>query len=214
MVYGAVGIDGLFGPSEVVIITDETANPAYIAADLLAQAEHGSMASAIMITTSKAMADKVNDELDKQLKDSTRREITAETLEKRGLIALVNSIDEAIGLSNLYAPEHLCLVCKNSDSYVNKVTSAGCLFVGENAIEALVDYAAGPSHILPTEGTARFGSGLNILDFVKIISLVKTGPKELKQFGKAAATIAKAEGLDAHARALEIRFNDKEKGGG
>jgi histidinol dehydrogenase len=213
MVYGAVGIDGLFGPSEVVIITDETANPAYIAADLLAQAEHGSMASAIMITTSKEMADKVNAELDKQLKNSTRCEITTEALEKRGLIALVNSVDEAIELSNLYAPEHLCLVCKNADSYVNKVISAGCLFVGENAIEALVDYAAGPSHILPTEGTARFGSGLNILDFVKIIILVKTGPKELKQFGKAAATIAKAEGLDAHARALEIRFNDKEKGG-
>jgi histidinol dehydrogenase len=213
MVYGTVGIDGLYGPSEVVIIADETANPIYIAADLLAQAEHGSMASAIMITTSKKMAGDVNDELEKQLKDLSRREITAEGLEKRGAIAIVDTIEEAIELGNLYAPEHLCLAVKNAKAYINKVSNAGCLFVGEDALEALVDYAAGPSHVLPTEGTARFGSGLNILDFIKLTSVVKTGKKDIERLGKAAITIARAEGLDAHARAVEKRLDNAAQGG-
>ncbi len=208
MVYGTVGIDGLYGPSEVVIIADETANPVYVAADLLAQAEHGSMASAIMITVSKKIADDVNIEVEKQLKDLSRRDITAEGLEKYGAIIIVDTIDEAVELSNLYAPEHLCLAVKNADSYVRKVNNAGCLFVGDEALEALVDYAAGPSHILPTEGTARFGSGLNIMDFIKLTSIVKTGKKDIKQLGKAVTIIARAEGLDAHARAVEKRLEN------
>ena len=213
MVYGVVGIDGLYGPSEVIIIADETANPEYCAADLLAQAEHGSLASAIMITTSRKIADGVNREIEKQLKALSRQAIAAESLEKRGLIAVVKSIDEAIELANLYAPEHLCLVVANAASYVNKVRNAGCLFVGENSIEALVDYVAGPSHVLPTEGTARFGSLLNILDFVKLISLVKTDKVDIKQLGRAASVIARAEGLDAHARAVEKRLEDTDQGG-
>jgi histidinol dehydrogenase len=213
MVYGAVGIDGLYGPSEVIIIADDTANAAYVAADLLAQAEHGSLASAIMLTTSRKVADAVNLEIEKQLKTLTRRDITAESLEKRGFIALVDSIDRAIELANLNAPEHLCLVVKNAVSYVSKVNNAGCLFVGENSIEALVDYVAGPSHVLPTGGTARFGSPLNILDFVKLISIVKTDNADLNQLGRAASVIARAEGLDAHARAVEKRLKDKGQGG-
>ncbi len=213
MVYGTVGIDGLYGPSEVIIITDETANPIYIAADLLAQAEHGSMASAIMITVSRRIAQDVKEEVEKQLKALSRREITADGLEKRGAIVLVNTIDEAIELSNLYAPEHLCLVFKNAASYIDKVKNAGCLFVGEDALEALVDYAAGPSHVLPTEGTARFGSGLNILDFVKLTSVVQTDKKDIEKLGKAAAIIARAEGLDAHARAVERRLEGTNRGG-
>ena len=213
MVYGTVGIDGLYGPSEVVIIADETANPAYVAADLLAQAEHGSMASAMMITTSKQMASSVNAEIEGQLKSLSRREITADGLEKRGAIAIVDTIEEAIELSNLYAPEHLCLIIKNAATYIDKVNNAGCLFVGEGALEALVDYAAGPSHVLPTEGTARFGSGLNILDFVKLTSIVKTGKKDIRQLGRAAVVIARAEGLDAHARAVEKRLKDAAQGG-
>ena len=126
---------------------------------------------------------------------------------------MVESVDEAIELANLYAPEHLCLVVDNAAAYIKKVNNAGCLFVGENAIEALVDYAAGPSHVLPTDGTARFSSGLNVLDFVKLISLVKTDKKDIKQLGRAAATIAKAEGLDAHARAVEKRLKDIGQGG-
>jgi histidinol dehydrogenase len=213
MVYGTVGIDGLYGPSEVIIIADDTANAVYVAADLLAQAEHGSLASAIMITTLRKVADAVNLEIEKQLKTLTRRDITAESLEKRGLIALVDSIDKAIELANLNAPEHLCLVVKNAASYVSMVNNAGCLFVGENSIEALVDYVAGPSHVLPTGGTARFGSPLNILDFVKLISIVKTDGTDLKQLGRAASVIARAEGLDAHARAVEKRLKDKGQGG-
>ena len=213
MVFGAVGIDGLYGPSEVIIIADETANAEYAAADLLAQAEHGSLASAILITTSRKVADNVNREIEKQLETLQRRDITAESLEKKGLIAVVKSVDEGIELANLYAPEHLCLLVADATSYVENVKNAGCLFVGENSIEALVDYVAGPSHVLPTGGTARFGSGLNILDFVKLISLVKTDKTDIKQLGRAAAVIAKAEGLDAHARAVEKRLKDAGRGG-
>jgi histidinol dehydrogenase len=213
MVYGVVGIDGLYGPSEVIIIADETANPEYVAADLLAQAEHGSLASAIMITTSRKMADGVNREIERQMKTLKRKDIIAESLDGRGVIAIVATVEEAIELANLYAPEHLCLVVENAASYVNKVKNAGCLFVGENSVEALVDYIAGPSHVLPTGGTARFGSGLNILDFVKLISLVKTDGTDIKQLGGAASVIARAEGLDAHARAVERRLKDTGQGG-
>jgi histidinol dehydrogenase len=211
MVYGTVGIDGLYGPSEVVIIADETANAPYVAADLQAQAEHGN-ASAILIATSRKVADSINKEVAKQLKSLTRRDIAAESLEKKGLIVTVNTVDEAVELANLYAPEHLCLVVENAAAYAKKVRNAGCLFVGENSIEALVDYVAGPSHVLPTEGTARFGSGLNILDFVKIISLVKTGSAEIIKLGRAASIIARAEGLDAHARAVEKRLYSEQGG--
>jgi histidinol dehydrogenase len=213
MVYGTVGIDGLYGPSEVIIIADDSAKPSYVAADLLAQAEHGSLALSILVTTSRKVADAVNKEIEKQLKGLPRRDIIVEALEKRGFMAVVNSVDEAIELANLYAPEHLCLVVKKAASYINKVHNTGCLFIGENAIEALVDYAAGPSHVLPTGGTARFGSGLNILNFVKLISLVRTDKTDIKQLGRAAAVIAKAEGLDAHARALEQRLKDAGLGG-
>ncbi len=209
MVYGMVGIDGLYGPSEVIIIADDTASPEYCAADLLAQAEHGSGAVAMLITTSKRMAEKVNSEIERQLETLSRKAVTAESLESHGLIVVVANIEEAIELSNLYAPEHLCLVVKNAADYVKKVENAGCLFVGENSVEALVDYVAGPSHVLPTEGTARFGSGLNITDFVKLISLVNMDKKDIGQLGEATSVIARAEGLDAHARAVEKRLEDK-----
>ncbi len=205
MVYGTVGVDGLYGPSEVIIIADDTAKAPYIAADILAQAEHGSGALSLMITTSRKMADAVNVELEKQLAGLPRRKIISEALE-RGFIAIIDKVDEAIELANLYAPEHLCLVVKNASSYINKVCNAACLFIGENAIEALVDYAAGPSHVLPTGGVARFGSPLNILDFVKLISVVKTDAADIKALGGAVTTIARAEGLDAHARAIERRL--------
>jgi histidinol dehydrogenase len=211
LVYGTVGIDGLYGPSEVIIVADDTANAAYVAADLLAQAEHGA-ATSILVTTLRKLADTVNLEIEKQLKDLPRRDVIVEALDKRGFIALVDNVDEAIELANLYAPEHLCLAVKNAASYVDKVRNAGCLFVGEDAVEALVDYVAGPSHVLPTGGTARFDSGLNILDFVKLISVVKTDNTDLKQLGRAASIIARAEGLNAHARAVEKRL-EKGQGG-
>ena len=208
LVYGDVGIDGLYGPSEVIIIADETASPEYCAADLLAQAEHGSGATAILLTTSQSLADSVNVEIEKQLADLSRHSVIAESLESRGMIGVVATVAEAIELANLFAPEHLCLVVVNASSYVEQVKNTGCLFLGEDSIEALVDYVAGPSHVLPTGGTARFSSPLNILDFVKLIDVVNTGNDDIKKLGKAASIMARAEGLDAHARAIEKRLED------
>lgn len=206
LVYGVVDIDGLSGPSEVVIIADETANPEYCAADLLAQAEHDPLASAILITTSKRLAEGVNQEVKQQLKGLERQAIAAESLQKRGVIAVVAGVDEAIELANLYAPEHLSLMVKEADAYVERVANAGCIVIGKSSTVVLGDYVFGPSHVLPTGATARFSSPLNILDFVKITSLVDVDKASLKQLGKAAATIARAEGLEAHARAVEKRL--------
>jgi histidinol dehydrogenase len=206
LVYGAVDIDGLPGPSEVLIIADETADPKYCAADLLAQAEHDPLASAILITTSRRLTDEVNQEVERQLKDLERQAIAAESLQNRGIIALVADIDEAIELANLYAPEHLCLMVRGADAYVDRVANAGCIFIGDNSTVVLGDYVFGPSHVLPTGATARFSSPLNILDFVKFINLVNVDKASLRQLGKAAVTMARAEGLEAHARAVEKRL--------
>ncbi len=208
LVYGVVGIDGLQGPSEVLIIADETANPKYCAADLLAQAEHDPLASSILITTSPRLADEVNQEIGQQLKDLPRQAIATESLESRGKIIVVNDVDEAIELANLYAPEHLCLVVDKADSYINQVSNAGCIFIGGNSTAVLGDYVAGPSHVLPTGGTARFSSPLNIGDFIKFINLVTLDEADLKQLGQAAVTMARAEGFEAHARAVEKRLAD------
>jgi len=209
MVYGVVGIDGLQGPSEVLIIADETANPEYCAADLLAQAEHDPLASAILITTSRGLADAVNQEVKQQLKDLPRQVIATESLNNRGKIIVVNDVDEAIELANLYAPEHLCLMVDRATSYIDKVSNAGCIFIGESSTVVLGDYVAGPSHVLPTGGTARFNSPLSISDFIKFITLVDVDEADLDQLGQAAATIARAEGFEAHARAVEKRLKVK-----
>jgi len=213
LVFGTVGIDGLYGPSEVIIIADTAASAAFVAADLLAQAEHGNLPSAILITTSRKLANAVNLEVAGQLKTLERREIIEESLEKRGMIVLVDTIDKALELANLYAPEHLCLVVKNAASLVKKVKNAGCLFIGEDSVEVLVDYAAGPSHVLPTGGTARFGSPLNVTDFVKLITVVNMDKKDIGRLGGAASVIAKAEGLGAHAAAAEKRLLSTGQGG-
>lgn len=206
LVYGAVDIDGLSGPSEVLIIADETANPGYCAADLLAQAEHDPLASAILITTSKRLADGVNQEVERQLKDLGRQAIASESLQKRGVIAVVANTDEAIELANLYAPEHLYLMVRGAEGYIERIANAGCVSIGENSTVALSDYVFGPSHVLPTGATARFASPLNILDFIKLINLVNVDRASLAKLGKAAAAIARAEGLEAHARAIERRL--------
>ena len=206
LVYGVVDIDGLQGPSEVLIIADETAKPEYCAADLLAQAEHDPLASAILITSSRWLADEVSREVEQQLKGLPRQAIAAESLKNRGIIVVVASVDEAIELANLYAPEHLCLVVDRAASYIDKVSNAGCIFVGENSTVVLGDYVAGPSHVLPTGGTARFGSPLNITDFIKFINLVTMDEISLKPLGRAASIIARAEGFEAHVRAVEKRL--------
>jgi len=206
LVYGAVDIDGLQGPSEVVIIADEMANPAYQAAEVLAQAEHDALASAIMITTSQKLADEVNREIEKQLAELERREIAAESLANGGVIAVVESIEQAIELSNMYAPEHLCLDIRDAKDYVGKITRAGCIFIGEEPTVVIGDYVAGPSHALPTGGTARFSSPLNIMDFIKYMNVVSVDRDKLKELGPTAITIARAEGLEAHARVVEKRL--------
>jgi len=206
LVYGVVDIDGLQGPSEVLIIADETANPEYCAADLLAQAEHDSLASAILITNSSGLAGEVNRQVEQQLKGLPRKDIAAESLANRGKIVVVTSVGEAIELANLYAPEHLCLMVDKATSYINKIANAGCIFVGEKSTVALGDYVAGPSHVLPTGGTARFSSPLNITDFIKFINLVNLDKVSLQQLAPAASIIARAEGLEAHARAVEKRL--------
>lgn len=209
VVYGTVGVDGLYGPSEVIIITDGSADAGYGAADLLAQAEHG-QASAILITTSRRLAEKVNEEIERQLEGLSRKSAMRESLDNRGLIAVVEDVEKAIDLANVYAPEHLCLVVGDAARYVEKIENAGCVFVGEDSLEALVDYVAGPSHVLPTGGTARFGSPLSVLDFIKTVNLVNTSRDDIKRLGKAASIIARAEGLDAHARAVEKRLEKME----
>jgi histidinol dehydrogenase len=209
LVYGVVGIDGLPGPSEVVIIADDTASPAYCAADLLAQAEHDPLASAILITTSETLADEVNKEVEQQLKDLERHSIAAESLRKQGVIAVVADIDEAVELANLYAPEHLCLMVKGAEALVRRLTNAGCIVTGESATVVLGDYVFGPSHVLPTGATARFSSPLSVLDFVKFTSLIDVDKAALEKLAKAAATIARVEGLEAHARAVEKRLEAK-----
>jgi len=208
MVYGDVGIDGLYGPSEVFIIADNTANASYCAADMLGQLEHGAGASAILVTTSQSFAKAVAREIQEQVKNMPRQKILKEAVERHCTIAVVDNIDQAIELGNSYAPEHLCMICRRANEYIDKITNAGCVFIGENAIEVLVDYVAGPNHVLPTEGTARFNSTLNITDYFKIMTLVNTGQDEIRQLGGAAARIARAEGLEAHARAIERRMEN------
>ncbi|MFC1918446.1 histidinol dehydrogenase [Chloroflexota bacterium] len=206
MVYGVVGIDALQGPSEVFIIADETANHEYCAADLLAQAEHDLLASAILVTTSRRLADEVNQCLERQLGGLSRQSIAAESLRNNGIIAVVAGMDEAVELANIYAPEHLCLIAKDASSYIDRLTNAGCIVAGEKATVVLGDYVAGPSHALPTGGTARFSSPLNVLDFIKLTSVIKVDDVSLKKLGEAASVIAMAEGLEAHARAVEKRL--------
>ncbi|MFC2019110.1 histidinol dehydrogenase [Chloroflexota bacterium] len=206
-VYGVVDIDGLAGPSEVVIIADDKANIAYCAADILAQLEHDVMASAILITTSPRLADEVSREVEQKLADLPDPAVAGEALENGGKIVVVASMAEAIELSNLYAPEHLCLMVEDAASYVGQVASAGCVFIGGDSSVVLGDYVAGPSHVLPTGGTARFGSPLSVASFLKLINCVSVDKAELADLSRAAAALARAEGFEAHARAAEIRLN-------
>jgi len=205
MVYGTVGIDGLEGPSEIVIVADETANPVLCAADLLAQAEHDPLASAILITNSPDLANQVDEEIEAQLTELQRRSIATEAI-NRGVIVLVNSIDEAIELVNLYAPEHLSLMVSDAASLTSRIDNAGCIFIGEDSPVVLGDYVAGPSHVLPTGGSGRFSSPLGVEDFLKFTNIVGLDKATMQELSQAAITIAKAEGLDAHAEAIERRL--------
>jgi len=204
-VYGVVGIDGLAGPTETVVIADEFANPTWVAADLLAQAEHDMLASAILLTDSQPLIDKVQSEIAQQLEACGRAEIISASIECRGGAILTRDLDEAIQLANEYAPEHLALSVREPWRWVEKVNNAGGVFVGEHSFEVLGDYLAGPSHIMPTGGSARFASPLNVWDFVKIISVIALDEGTAQSISPIAATFAEAEGLDAHANAASLR---------
>lgn len=204
MVYGTVAIDGLQGPSEIVIVADETANPSLCAADLLAQAEHDTLASAILITTSPDLANQVDREVAAQLRKLKRISIATQAINK-GMLVIVNNISEAIELVNLYAPEHLSLMVSDASSVTHLIHNAGCIFIGENSPVALGDYIAGPSHVLPTSGSARFSSPLGVEDFLKTTNIIALDKAAMQELSQPAITIARAEGLDAHAEAISLR---------
>jgi histidinol dehydrogenase len=204
-VYGVVGIDGLAGPTETMVIADETANPSWVAADLLAQAEHDVLASAILLSPSQTLIEKVQVEIARQMEQRNRSEIIAASLEDRGGAVLTSDLAEAVQIANDYAPEHLALSVHDPWSWVEKVKNAGGIFVGEHSFEVLGDYVAGPSHVMPTGGSAHFASPLNVWDFIKIVSLVALDRATAESLGPVAATIAEAECLDAHATAALLR---------
>ncbi|MFQ5656545.1 MAG: histidinol dehydrogenase [Candidatus Methylomirabilales bacterium] len=205
LVAGTVGIDAIAGPTEVVVVADETADPAYVAADLLAQAEHDEMAVALCITVSEPVARKVVVEVERQLADLPRRRIAQACLANNGAVLLAESIEDAFTLVNSIAPEHVELHCQDPWAHLDRVRHAGAVFLGTFAPEALGDYLAGPNHVLPTGGTARFASPLSVEDFLHRTSLLHFTEEGLKRFGGPATTLASLEGLEGHARAVWIR---------
>jgi histidinol dehydrogenase len=205
MVYGTVALDGLEGPTEIVIVADEKADPALCAADLLAQAEHDPLASVILITTSADLADRVDREIEIQMETLERRS-SAGTATDAGILVLVDDMAQATELVNLFAPEHLSIMTPNASTLIPKIHNAGCIFVGEHSPVVLGDYVAGPSHVLPTGGSARFGSPLGVMDFLKISNIIALDEPAMRELGQAAMVIAEAEGLDAHVRAVEKRM--------
>ena len=209
LLYGTVGIDGLYGPSEVVIVADETAKAVSVAADMMAQAEHDRLAQTVFITTSEELAVGVATELNTQLEELDREEIIKHSLDNNGIIIIVKGLEEALELANVYAPEHLLLLVDNAEERIGQIENAGCIIYGEKATVAVSDYIDGPSHALPTGGTARFSSPLGVADFMKYIDIVNVDKKKMGEVGEAAQKIAQAEGLTAHAKALEKRREEK-----
>ena len=210
MVYGTVGIDSLAGPSEVLIIADHTANPTYVAVDMLAQAEHDPMAAAILITTSEALAQKVQQEVKTQLEDHPRRTLTEKAIAHYGLIVVVNSLAQAAELSNIFAPEHLELEIEEPWDLLHEIRHAGAIFMGHATPEAVGDYLAGPNHTLPTSGAARYASALGVETFMKHSSLIEYSHKGLDQVSEAIQTLAQAEGLHSHSESVRLRTEKKQ----
>ncbi len=205
-VYGIVGIDGLPGPTETIVIADALADPQMVAADLLAQAEHDVLARAILLTPSRALAEKVQAAVLAQLENLERSEVIAGSLENGSGIVVTDTLDACFELANDFAPEHLCLLVDDPWSYLGRVRHAGGVFLGERSFEVLGDYVAGPSHVMPTGGTARFASPVNVNDFVKIVSVIGLNNQALRVIGPAAELLANTEGLTAHAAAVRRRL--------
>ena len=209
-VYGYVSIDSIAGPSEILVLADETANPRYVAADLLSQAEHDEMASAILVTTSRTLAEQVQAEIEGFVQKLSRKEILEKSLEHYGYILIAENLEAAIDAANEIASEHLEIVTKDPFQVMTKIRNAGAIFIGENSSEPLGDYFAGPNHILPTNGTARFFSPLSVDDFVKKSSIVYYSREALEAVHEDIETFAKAEQLTAHANSIAVRFEKKE----
>lgn len=204
-IYGDVGIDGLLGPTETLVIADENADPILAAADLLAQAEHDVLASAILLTPSPELAQAVEREIERQLAQLPRRDMILGAMLNRSGTVITRDLAQAFELANEYAPEHLCLLLDDPWSWIGQVRNAGGVFLGEHSYEVLGDYVAGPSHVMPTGGTARFASPLNLLSFVKVTSLIALDKDAARELSAPAKIIAKAESLDAHAAAAKLR---------
>jgi histidinol dehydrogenase len=207
IVFGKVGIDMIAGPSEVLILADRTGHPDWIAADLLAQAEHDESAQAILITDDPALADAVERAIENELKRLARADVAAASWREFGAVILVRDLEEALPLVDAVAPEHLEIAAADADALARRIRNAGAIFIGAHTPEAIGDYVAGSNHVLPTARSARFSSGLGVLDFMKRTSILKCGPEQLRALADAAVTLATAEGLDAHARSVTIRFN-------
>jgi histidinol dehydrogenase len=209
LVFGKVGIDMIAGPSEVLILADKTGNADWIAADLLAQAEHDASAQSILITDDARLATEVDRAVDSQLKTLSRAGVAAASWSNFGAIIVVPRLADAIALVDQLAPEHLEIMAANAEELVARIRNAGAIFIGAHTPEAIGDYVAGPNHVLPTARSARFSSGLGVLDFMKRTSLLKCGPGQLRALGPAAIALGEAEGLTAHARSVAIRLNQK-----
>ncbi|MBI4328474.1 MAG: histidinol dehydrogenase [Chloroflexi bacterium] len=211
-VFGVVGIDALQGPTETVVLADSSASPVFCAADLLAQAEHDVDARPMMMTTSETLVPRVQREVQSQLRALPQESAAHVSWEANGVIALVESMEEAVVLCNDIAPEHLCLLVRDPWPLVGRLTNAGGIFVGQGSPEVLGDYVAGPSHVMPTAGSARFSSPLSVYDFLKVTSIVAMTAEAVARTGEAAVVLGKAEGLPAHARAVEVRLEGREEG--
>jgi histidinol dehydrogenase len=207
LVFGKVGIDMIAGPSEVLVIADATGNAGWIAADLLAQAEHDVNAQSILITDNAALADEVERAVETQLATLPRAQIARASWNEFGAIILVRNLDDAVALANAIAAEHLEIMTSDPESVAGKIRNAGAIFLGPHTPEAIGDYVGGSNHVLPTARSARFSSGLGVLDFMKRTSILKCGPDQLRALGPAAMTLGKAEGLEAHARSVGLRLN-------
>ena len=209
LVFGKVGIDMVAGPSEVLVLADKTANADWIAADLLAQAEHDASAQSILITDDAGLADRVEKAVQSQLKTLPRAKVAGASWSDFGALIVVRKLDDAIALVDQLAPEHLEILADDPERLVKRIRNAGAIFIGAHTPEAIGDYVAGSNHVLPTARSARFSSGLGVLDFMKRTSLLKCGPEQLRALGPAAIALGEAEGLSAHARSVSIRLNQK-----
>ena len=207
-VYGHVSIDAIAGPSEIMVVADETANPRYVAADLLSQAEHDEMASAILVTTSEKLAREVSDQIDCFLKELSRADIIQKSLDNYGYILIADTMDEVIDTANEIASEHLEIMTKNPYDTMTRIRNAGAIFIGEYASEPLGDYYAGPNHVLPTNGTAKFFSPLSVDDFIKKSSIIGYSREALERVHKDIEAFAEAEHLTAHANSIKVRFEE------